>query len=80
MPTRRAHHRCPSVTANSRYTCRWNGDGTTTLGNPSERLAIVGALTWQLDRDQQLFVNGNYARSKFTFAALPTQKFPARPR
>ena len=57
------------VTANSRYTCRWSGDGTTTLGNPSERLAIVGALTWQLDRDHQLFVNGNYARSEFEFAA-----------
>jgi iron complex outermembrane recepter protein len=44
----------------------------TEVSDPSERLNLVGAFTWQLNPDNQFFVQGTYARNKFTFVAGPT--------
>ena len=61
------------VTGSSRYACRWAGDGSTTIVPPSERLAAVGAFTWQVDRDHQVFVDANYSRNTFDFVYGPTE-------
>ncbi len=53
--------------------CRFNGLGEYTISDPSERVNIVGALTWQIDPDNQFFLNSTYVRNTFTFAVTPTQ-------
>jgi iron complex outermembrane receptor protein len=63
----------PTAGSANQFQCRWNGDGTASIFNPSERLGFAGALTWQLDRDRQVFVNGTYTQNTFTFVTLPTQ-------
>jgi iron complex outermembrane receptor protein len=61
-----------SPTTASPYQCRWFGDGTATIIDPSEQLHLVGSLTWQFDRDHQLFLSGTWARNRFTFITAPT--------
>ena len=63
----------PTAGSENEYQCRWNGDGSATIVNPSERLNVVGAFTAQLDRDNQLFLTGTYARNQLEFVAWPTQ-------
>jgi iron complex outermembrane recepter protein len=63
----------PTAGSLNQFQCRWNGDGSSSIVNPSERLNVVGAFTWQLDQDSQLFLTGTYARNRFEFAILPTQ-------
>ncbi len=60
-------------TAASPNQCRFNGLGEYTISDPSERLNVVGALTWQIDPDNQFFLNATYVRNKFTFELSPTQ-------
>ncbi len=38
---------------------RWH----TAIYNPSERLNVAGAFTWQIDPGNQLFLTGTYARN-----------------
>ena len=63
----------PTAGSANQFQCRWNGDGTASIFNPSERLGFAGSLTWHLDRDRQVFVNGTYTHNTFTFVTLPTQ-------
>jgi iron complex outermembrane receptor protein len=63
----------PTAGGANQYQCRWNGDSSSGIFNPSERLNLVGALTWQLDQNSQLFLTGTYARYRSEFAILPTQ-------
>ena len=63
----------PTAGSANRYQCRWNGDGSSAIFNPSERLNIVGAFTWQLDQDSQLFLYSTYDRYQSEFPFLPAQ-------
>ncbi len=63
----------PTLGSSGQYQCNWNGDGTPSIFNPSERLNIAGAFTWQLDDDSQLFITGTYVRNESEFAIWPTQ-------
>ncbi len=56
----------------SGYDCRWFGDGSIAIADPSERLHLVGALTWQFHPDHRLFINGTWARNQFTFMVGPS--------
>jgi iron complex outermembrane receptor protein len=38
----------------------------------SERLNLLGTFTWQIDPDNQFFLNGNYARNRFIITGPPT--------
>src|SRR5439155_7191319 len=63
----------PTAGSANRYQCRCNGDGSSAIFNPSERLNIVGAFTWQLDQDSQLFLYSTYDRYQSEFPFLPAQ-------
>ena len=63
----------PTAGSVDQYQCRWNGDGSSSIFNPSERLNVVGAFTRQLDQDSQLFLYSTYVRNQFEFAIWPTQ-------
>lgn len=60
-----------SSLAGNGYECRWFGDGSTTIADPSERLNLSGALTWQIDPANQFFVNTTWSRNQFTFSVDP---------
>ena len=61
----------PTAGSANQYQCRWDGPGNSTIVDPSETLNFVGAFTWQLNPDNQFFLNGTYVRNKFTFATSP---------
>ena len=63
----------PTAGSANRYQCRWNGDGSPAIYNPSERLNVAGNFTWQFDKDNQLFLYGTYDRNQSEFPAWPTQ-------
>ena len=63
----------PTAGSANRYQCRWNGDGSPAIYNPSERLNVAGMFTWQFDADDQLFLYGTYNRDQSEFPAWPTQ-------
>jgi len=63
----------PTLGSSGQYQCNWNGDGTPSIFNPSERLNIAGAFTWQIDDDSQFFITGTYVRNESEFAIWPTQ-------
>lgn len=63
----------PTAGAANQYQCRYAGDGSATIVDPSERLNVFGALTWQLARDHQLFANASHSRNRFEFVTSPTQ-------
>ncbi len=52
--------------------CRFDPAQYVDVASPSERLDVVGALTWQIDTENQFFLQGNYARNRFTFVGAPT--------
>ena len=61
-----------ATTATNPAQCRWFGDGTTTIVDPSERLQVVGSLAWRFAPDHELFVNGVWTRNRLRFASAPT--------
>jgi len=63
----------PTAGSANQYQCRWNGDGSPTIFNPSERLNVAGMFTWQLDQDNQLFLYSTFDRNQSEFSILPTQ-------
>jgi iron complex outermembrane recepter protein len=63
----------PTAGSANQYQCRWNGDGSPNIFNPSERLNVAGVFTWQLDHDSQLFFQGTYVRNQSEFGILPAQ-------
>jgi iron complex outermembrane receptor protein len=63
----------PTAGSANRYQCRWNGDGSASISDPSERFGFVGALAWQIDRDHQLFLDATYTRNRFEFVTWPAQ-------
>jgi iron complex outermembrane receptor protein len=63
----------PTAGSANRYQCRWNGDGSPAIFNPSERLNVAGMFTWQFEPDNQLFLYGTYDRYQSEFPAWPTQ-------
>jgi len=63
----------PTAGPANQYQCRWSGDGTTSIVNPSERLNLAGALTVKLDGDHRLFVNGTYSRNRMEFVGSPAE-------
>jgi iron complex outermembrane recepter protein len=52
--------------------CRFDYVRGVDIVAPSERLNLLGTFTWQIDPDNQLFLNGNYARNRFTIVGAPT--------
>ena len=63
-----------SSTTSNPFQCRWyGGAANTTVVDPSERLNVAGAFTWQFDPNHQLFVYGTYVRNDFTFAIGPSR-------
>ena len=62
----------PSAGSANQYQCRFNPQTSASIDNPSERVNFVGAFTWQLDPDNQFFLNGTYVRNTFTFAISPS--------
>ena len=62
----------PTSGSANQYQCRWNGLGDSTIVDPSERLNFVGAFTWQINPDNQFFLNGTYVQNRFTFVTSPT--------
>jgi iron complex outermembrane receptor protein len=58
-------------TTGSPRQCRFDNASLIDIVNPSERLNVVGALTWQLNRDNQFFLQSIYAANRFTFTASP---------
>jgi iron complex outermembrane recepter protein len=63
----------PTAGIANRYQCRWNGDGSATIFDPSERVGFVGAFAWQIDHDNQLFLDATYTRNRFEFVTWPAQ-------
>ncbi len=63
----------PTAGNANRFQCNWNGDGASSIFNPSDRLNLVGAFTWQLDQNSQFYLYGTYVRNQFEFAIEPTQ-------
>jgi iron complex outermembrane receptor protein len=62
------------VTANaaSLGQCRWNGDGSTSITDASERLNVAATLTWQFAAGQQLYANGLWSRNRYEYVTWPT--------
>ncbi|HXX84513.1 MAG TPA: TonB-dependent receptor [Casimicrobiaceae bacterium] len=52
--------------------CRFDGARFIDLVDASERLDLVGAFTWQINPDQQFFLQGLYVRNNFTYVGAPT--------
>ena len=52
--------------------CRFSPAQLLDIFDPSERLDLVSALTWQFDPNHQFVLQGTYTRNKFTFAVQPT--------
>ena len=52
--------------------CRYDYVRGIDIVAPSERLNLLGTFTWQIDPDNQFFLNGNYARNRFNIAGPPT--------
>ena len=63
----------PTAGSTNQFQCRWNGDGSAAIFNPSERVNVVGAFTWQVDSDNQLFLTGTYVQNRSEFPIWPTQ-------
>ncbi len=63
----------PTAGSANQFQCRWNGDGSPAIFNPSERLNVAGAFTWQIDPDNQLFFTGTYVQNRSEFPIWPTQ-------
>jgi iron complex outermembrane recepter protein len=63
----------PTAGSANQYQCRWNGDGSPTIFNPSERLNVAGVFTWQFNQDNQLFLYSTFDRNQSEFSILPTQ-------
>ena len=59
-------------TASNPAQCRWFGDGTTTLVDPSERVHAVGSLAWRFAPDHEMFLGAIWTRNRFRFATAPT--------
>jgi hypothetical protein len=51
--------------------CRFDPAQYFDVISPSERLDLVGALTWQINPDNQFVLQGTYARNQFTFTGAP---------
>lgn len=58
-------------TVGSPRQCRFDNAVVIDSFVPSERTSVLGAFTWQIDPDNQFFLNGNYTRNEFTYTASP---------
>jgi iron complex outermembrane receptor protein len=54
------------------YQCRFDPAYLLNSINASDRLALAGALSWQIAPDHLFFLQGFYARNSFEFVAGPT--------
>jgi iron complex outermembrane receptor protein len=58
-------------TVNSPTRCGFDNASTIDIFDPSERFNVIGALTWKINPENELFLQGLYVKNRFTFTSSP---------